>query len=116
MKLRRLVLIITVLATAALAAVCALVGWDQAAKVTTVVAGLAALAAVGVEVWTALPDPKGAVSQSEPGPVPTSDHTGEARARGGAVANTGNIIGSSITTNSPRPKRNSGKHVQGPRL
>ena len=55
MSMRRLVLLLTALAVAVLAAVFAWVGWDQAGRIATVLAGLVAVAALGVAVWAALP-------------------------------------------------------------
>ncbi len=66
---RRLVLLVTALAVAAVAAVFAWVGWDQAGRIATVMAGLVAVAALGGAVWAALPGPRSAVSD----PPPTSD-------------------------------------------
>jgi hypothetical protein len=55
MSTRRLVLLLTALAVAALAAIFAIVGWAQAERIAIVVAGLVAVAALGVAVWAALP-------------------------------------------------------------
>jgi hypothetical protein len=54
---------------AALAALFVWVGWDQAGRIATVLAGLVAVAALGVAVWAALP----AAARSAGSPPPTSD-------------------------------------------
>ncbi len=80
MSTRRLVLLLTALAVAALAAVFAWVGWEQAGRIATVLAGLAAVAALGVAVWAALPVARSAGSQ----PPPTGETTvGEGAAHPG---------------------------------
>jgi len=60
---RRLVLLLTALAVAALAVVYAWLGWDEASRIATVLAGLAAVAALGVAVWAGLPVARAAGSQ-----------------------------------------------------
>lgn len=82
MNWRRLVLLLTALAVGALAALFAWVGWDQASRIATVFAGVAAVAALGVAVWAALPGPRSAGSQRPP----TADITvgAEAALRGQA--------------------------------
>jgi hypothetical protein len=81
MSAGRAVLILTALAVAALAAVFAIVGWDQASRIATVLAGLVAVATLGVAVWAALPG-------RYPAGVRVS-HTGSARASKGGIATTG---------------------------
>lgn len=83
MSKRRFVLLLTALAVAALAAVFAWVGWNQAGQIATVFGGLAAVAAVGVAMWAALPvarstgspsatsgDPQAGEEASSSGPIP----------------------------------------------
>jgi hypothetical protein len=79
--MRRLILLLTSLAVVALAAIFALVGWDQADRIAIVLAGLVAVAALGVAVWAAL------LRESSAG-VRVS-HTGAARASKGGIAITG---------------------------
>lgn len=55
MKLRRVVLLVTVLAVGGLLAWLSVVNWDSASKIATVVCALGAVAAVGVAIWAALP-------------------------------------------------------------
>jgi hypothetical protein len=78
---RRLVLLLTVLAVVALAGVFAVVGWDQADRIAIVVAGLVAVAALGVEVRAAL--------LGEPTAGVQVKDTGSARASKGAIATSG---------------------------
>jgi hypothetical protein len=74
-RTRQLILVMTALIVAALAATFAWVGWDQADRIAIVVAGLVAVAALGVAVWAALPEERSAgVGVS---------HTGLARASKG---------------------------------
>ena len=89
MSVRRLVLLLTALAVAALAVVFAWLGWDQAGRIATVLAGLAAVAALGVAVWAALPVARSAGSQppttadtpaGEEAVPPSRDRTIEQRA------------------------------------
>jgi hypothetical protein len=54
MSTRRVVLVVTCVIVAVLATVLVGLTWDQANKVATSVSALAAVAAVGVGVWTAL--------------------------------------------------------------
>ncbi len=50
-----MVVVVTALVVAALAAVLLVLRWDDASKVSVVVSALAAVAAVGVAIWAALP-------------------------------------------------------------
>jgi hypothetical protein len=80
-SIRRLVLLLTALVVAALAAFFAWVGLDQSGRIATVLAGLVAVAALGVAVWAALPgDHSSRVLVS---------HSGPARARKRGIATTG---------------------------
>jgi hypothetical protein len=65
-SMRRLVRVGTVLLVAALAAIFALVGWDQADRIAIVLGGLVAVAALGVAVWAALPVARSAGPQPPP--------------------------------------------------
>jgi hypothetical protein len=69
------------LVVAALAAIFALAGWDQADRIAIVVAGLVAVAALGVAVWAALPGERSAGMRVS--------HTGSARATKRGIATTG---------------------------
>ena len=96
---------------AVLAAVFAVSQWDQATRIATVTSALAAVAALGVAVWAALPgsSPGARASRtgtataggpgsrantgvsgvaSTPGAV-VADHTGDARATNGGSSNSG---------------------------
>jgi hypothetical protein len=79
--MRRLVLLLTALAVAALAAIFVWVGWDQADRIAVVVAGLVAVGALGVAVWAALSGERSARVRVS--------HTGRARASKGGIATTG---------------------------
>jgi hypothetical protein len=70
---RRLVLLLTALVVAALAAVFAWVGWDQAIRIATVIAGLVGVAALGVAVWAALPSSRSAGSEKPAGDTPVGE-------------------------------------------
>jgi hypothetical protein len=59
MDKRRVVLVVTCLAVAALAVVLMLMRWEQANKVATSLSALAGVAAVGVAIWAAFPRPVG---------------------------------------------------------
>jgi len=111
MNTRRVVLLITCVVVAALALVFAVSRWDQANRIATVASALAAVAAVGVAVWAALPGSAsgarairtGTAEASGPGARANSgirgaasmlggmvaDHTGDARATDGGSANSG---------------------------
>lgn len=81
MTARRAVLILTCLLLAGLGVYSAVARWDDANRIATIAASLAAVAAVGVGIWAALPANRqqSAVSRS-----------GKALARGrGSTANTG---------------------------
>jgi hypothetical protein len=52
---RRMVLLVTCLVVAGLGGVLAVVAWERASRIATVVSALAAVASVGVAVWAALP-------------------------------------------------------------
>lgn len=77
LSMRRLVLLLTALTVAGLAAVFAWLGWDQAGRVATVLSGLVAVAALGVAVWAALPRRRSAGSQTPlPGDTAVGDEAG----------------------------------------
>lgn len=81
MTIRRIVILITCVVVATLAVVFAVSHWDQANRIATVTSALAAVAALGVAVWAALPGS---------GPVARVSRTGRATAGGpGSRANTG---------------------------
>ena len=79
-NVRRVVLLVTCLVVAGLGGVFAASQWDQANRIATMVSALAAVAAVGVAVWAALP---GA------GPVVRVSRTGRATAGPGGTATSG---------------------------
>jgi hypothetical protein len=82
MNLRRVVLLVTVLAVGGLLAWLSVVKWDSASKIATVVCALGAVAAVGVAIWAALPAsglPKGIAAS----------RTGKAAARRDGSATSG---------------------------
>lgn len=79
---RRLVLLITGLVVAGLGGVFSATQWDRANRIATVVSVLAAVAAVGIAVWAALP-------ASKPGSVVRVSVTGKATATRGGTAITG---------------------------
>jgi hypothetical protein len=112
MSARRVVLLATCLVVAGLAAWFAVAKWEQASRVATVVSTLAAVAAVGVAVWAALPvADRRTVRVSNTGPATAGpggtatsgltgpgaglrgrievDRTGHADASGGGDATTG---------------------------
>jgi hypothetical protein len=78
---RQLVLFVTVLAVAALSALFAWLGQGEAERLAILVAGVAAVAAVGVAVWAALPGGRSAGVRVS--------HTGHARASKGGIATSG---------------------------
>jgi hypothetical protein len=82
MNARRSVLLVTFLAVAGLLAWLAAAKWDSASKVATIVSALAAVAAVGVAVWAALPASGQALRV-------VASRTGKATARGGGHATSG---------------------------
>jgi hypothetical protein len=55
MSVRRVALAVTCLVIAGLAVWFAVAKWEQASRVATVISALAAVAAVGIAVWAALP-------------------------------------------------------------
>ncbi len=55
MRVRRLVLLVTGLTVAALAATLAVVQWELADRIASAASAIAGVAAVGVAVWAALP-------------------------------------------------------------
>lgn len=81
MNVRRMVLAVTCLAVAGLGGVFAIVQWDGASRVATMVSALVAVAALGVAVWAGLP----ATGSSA---LRVTD-TGKARARAGGRAVSG---------------------------
>jgi hypothetical protein len=112
MSARRVVLLVTCLVVAGLAGWFAVARWEQASRVATVVSALAAVAAVGVAVWAALPGAdRRMVRVSNTGPATAGlggtatsgltgpaaglrgtvevDRTGHADASGGGNATTG---------------------------
>lgn len=113
MNARRMVLGGTAGVVAVLAAALMVLRWDDASKVAVVVSALAAVAAVGVAIWAALPavfsdgrmrvsrtgrataGPGGRANSGVSGPVGSVpddvrvDRTGDADASGGGDANTG---------------------------
>ena len=83
---RRAAILVTCLVVGALGATFAFNQWDQADRIATVASALAAVAALGVAVWAALPG-------NSPGH--RAGNTGSATARGlGSRANSG-VTGSS---------------------
>ena len=106
-------MLVTCLVVAGLGGVFAVVAWDRAGRIATVVSALAAVAAVGIAVWAALPRPgsRSTVVVSNTGPATATgggaavsgargpaaviperievDHTGDARAAGGGNAVSG---------------------------
>ena len=81
MSAGRVVVAVTCVVVAGLAVVFAVVQWDRANRIAVVVSALAAVAAVGVAVWAALP--------SRAGSVVVASGTGDAVAGPGATAKTG---------------------------
>ncbi|MDI1460677.1 hypothetical protein QEZ54_06850 [Catellatospora sp. KI3] len=80
MNARRLVLMITLFGVAATALLLSLVGNDHLADASAVVSALAAVAALGVAAWAALPGRRaGGIRVSDTGPA-------EARGSGSAVS------------------------------
>ncbi len=111
MPARRAALLITGLVVAGLGALFAVSEWDRASRIATLVSALAAVAAVGVAVWAALPGAAAMIRVTNTGSAaaraggkaisglagPTTglpdrvevDHTGEADASRGGDATTG---------------------------
>ena len=112
MSARRVVVLLTCLVVAGLAGWFVVARWEQASRVATVVSALAAVAAVGVAVWAALPGPdRRMIRVSDTGPAVAGrggraisglagpaaslrepievDRTGRADASGGGDATTG---------------------------
>jgi hypothetical protein len=113
MRGRRVVLAVTCLLVAGLGGVFAVVAWDRTSRIATAVSALAAVAAVGIAVWAALPRPgsRSTVRVSNTGKATATgggaavsgvrgsaarapervevDHTGDARASGGGDAVSG---------------------------
>lgn len=77
-----MVLLVTGLAVAGLGGVFAAVQWDRANQIATLASALAAVAALGVAVWAALPSP-GRVSTVR------ASRTGKATANAGGAAVSG---------------------------
>ncbi|MGW4513187.1 hypothetical protein ACWEO4_14515 [Streptomyces sp. NPDC004393] len=96
MNTRRLVLIVSCAAVAGLGVLLAVLRWSRADHVASVVSCLAAVAAVGVGIWAALParpartgtDPAGAADPERRLVIRVSD-TGSATAGPGGRANSG---------------------------
>lgn len=82
MNPRRMVLLLTCLAVAGLLIWLAVAKWTEASKIATIISALAAVAAVGVAVWAALP------RSGSMGSVRAS-RTGNAVARGNSTATSG---------------------------
>ncbi len=112
MSARRVALLLTCLVVAGMAGWFAVARWEQASRVATVVSALAAVAAVGVAAWAALPgSDRRTVRVSNTGPATAGqggravsgltgpaaglrgsievDRTGRADAPGGGDATTG---------------------------
>jgi hypothetical protein len=92
MSVGRVVLLVTCLVVAVLAAVLAVLQWQQANKIATVVMAMAGVAAVGVGVWAGLSRPAGpSVRVSRTGPA-TSGPGGRAiSGAAGPLANLGSV-------------------------
>jgi hypothetical protein len=84
MSPRRVVLFVTCLVVTGLCVWLAVVKWNSASKIATIVSALAGVAAVGIAMWAALPD-----SLRVSGP--RAAWTGKAVARGHGKANSGVI-------------------------
>lgn len=82
MSSRRVVIGATAAVVAVLATVLMALRWDDANKVAVVVSALAAVAAVGVAIWAALPT-------ASPGRDVRVSRTGRAKAGPGGRANSG---------------------------
>lgn len=93
MSARRVVVLVTCTAVAALGAVFAVTRWSEADRIATVVSALAAVAALGVAVWAAFPASGDAGRGSGTGAVTGLaiwvSGTGDARSGPGGTANTG---------------------------
>ena len=86
MSTRRVALLVTFLAVGVLLIGLTVVSWDDASRIATIVSTVAAVAALGVAVWAALPAAAAAKGRSR------ASLTGEAVARGkGSSANAGII-------------------------
>jgi hypothetical protein len=83
MKAGRLTIIVTCVVVAGLTGSFAFLQWDQASRLATVVAALAAVAAVGVAVWAALRGTGSSIAGIE------ARGTGDAIVNSGGNANTG---------------------------
>ncbi len=82
MTARRVVIVLTCVVVAVVGALFAIVRWEDANRIATAASALAAVAAVGVAVWAALPRKSDAGTQAS--------RTGSATAHGpGSRANTG---------------------------
>lgn len=81
MTARRVVLLVTCAVVAGLAVLFVVMRWDRANQIAVVVSALAAVAAVGVAVWAALP--------SQAGTTVVAHGTGDAVAGNGGTANSG---------------------------
>lgn len=81
MTVGRVVLVVTFVLVAVLAGWFALLSWEQANRVATVVAALTGVAAAGIAVWTAVRGPAGRTVRVS--------NTGKATAGMGGKANTG---------------------------
>jgi hypothetical protein len=77
---RRVVVVVTCVVVAGLGVLFTVTQWDRASRIATVVSALAAVAAVGVALWAALPGSGGSLRVSG---------TGQARAGLGGTANSG---------------------------
>lgn len=97
MTAKRVVLVVTCVVVAGLAVVFGVVQWDRANRIAVVVSALAAVAAVGVAVWAALP--------SRTGTTVTADGTGDAVAGKGGTANTGVKVSATGLPNRVEAKR-----------
>lgn len=79
MNVGRIVLYVTCAVVAGLCGAFALLNWDSAVRWATVIAAVAAVAAIGVAVWAAIRGPSGV----------QASNTGSATAGPGGKANTG---------------------------
>jgi hypothetical protein len=94
MRARRVALLITLLLVALSGGAFTILAWDQASRLATVVSAMAAVAAVGVAVWAALPvSPPSSAGSSTPGNSAPPDVVGRVHGRVTARRVDGEAVG-----------------------
>lgn len=103
MSARRVVLMATAGVVAVLAVLLVLLRWDSANKIAVVVSALAAVAAIGVAIWAALPTVSGKGMRVS--------RTGRATAGPGGLANSGVLGPADSLPNNVQVERTGDAHA-----